>query len=61
MGGYKPKEIANGDEMGLFFVVLSSKTLCLKGEKCSGGKLCKKVHSFPLWFYDWRDGKNLWL
>lgn len=61
MDGYKPKEIANGDEMILFFVVLRSKTLCLKGEKCSGGKLCKKVDSFPLWFYHWRDGKNLWL
>jgi hypothetical protein len=40
MDGYKPKDIANGDETGQFFVVLSNETL--KGENCSGGKLCKE-------------------
>jgi hypothetical protein len=42
MDGYEPKDIANGDETGLFFRALSSKTLCLKGERCSGGELCKE-------------------
>jgi hypothetical protein len=42
MAGYKAKEFANGDELGLFFVVLSSKTLCLIGEKYSGGQLHKE-------------------
>jgi hypothetical protein len=42
MDGYEPKDIANGDETGLFLHALPSKTLCLKGERCSGGKLCKE-------------------
>jgi hypothetical protein len=41
MDGYESKDIENGDETGLFFPALPSKTLCLKGERCSGGKLCK--------------------
>lgn len=40
--GYEPENIANGDETGLFFRALPNKSLCLKGEKCSGGKLCKE-------------------
>ena len=40
--GYGPENIANVDETGLFFRALPNKSLCLKGEKCSGGKLCKK-------------------
>ena len=40
--GYDPENIANGDETGLFFRALPTKSLCLKGEKCSGGKLCKE-------------------
>jgi hypothetical protein len=40
--GYGPENIANGDETGLFFRALPNKSLCLKGEKCSGGKLCKE-------------------
>ena len=39
--GYGPENIANGDETGLCFNALPNKSLCLKGEKCSGGKLCK--------------------
>jgi len=40
--GYGPEKIANSDETGLFFRALPNKSLCLKGEKCSGGKLCKE-------------------
>ena len=40
--GYGTGNIANGDETGLFFHALPNKSLCLKGEKCSGGKLCKE-------------------
>jgi hypothetical protein len=36
MDGYKPKDIANGDETGLS---VHSKQSCSKGEKCYGGKL----------------------
>jgi hypothetical protein len=39
MDGYEPKDIANCDKNGLFFQALPHKTLCLKGKKCSGGKL----------------------
>jgi hypothetical protein len=42
MDDYEPKDIANCDETGLFFQALPNKTLCLKGEKCSGGKLSKQ-------------------
>jgi hypothetical protein len=42
MDGYEPKDIANGDETGLFSRALPRKTLCLKGERCSGGKHCKE-------------------
>ena len=40
--GYGPENIANGDETGLFFRALPNKSLCLKGKKCSGGKLSKE-------------------
>lgn len=40
--GYEPENITNSDETGLFFCALLKKSLCVKGEKCSGGKLCKK-------------------
>jgi len=40
--GYEPENIANSDETGLFFRTLLNKSLCLYGEKCSGGKLCKE-------------------
>jgi hypothetical protein len=40
--GYEPENKGNGDESGLFFCELPNKSLCLKGKKCSGGKLCKE-------------------
>ncbi|XP_054721300.1 tigger transposable element-derived protein 6-like [Uloborus diversus] len=40
--GYEAKDIYNADETGLFFRVLPNKTLCFKGEKCSGGKSSKE-------------------
>jgi hypothetical protein len=43
MDGYEPKDIANCDETGLFFQALPNNTLCLKGDKCSGGKLSKQL------------------
>jgi len=52
--GYEAKDIANGDETGLFYRALPSKSLVLKNEKCVGGKLSKKkINSFCLWFYGW--------
>ena len=39
---YEPENTANGDETGLFFSALPNKSLCLKGEICSGRKLCKE-------------------
>ncbi|VVC40097.1 Zinc finger C2H2-type,Homeobox domain-like,HTH CenpB-type DNA-binding domain [Cinara cedri] len=38
---YEPKNIFNCDETVLFFRALSDKTLCLKNETCSGGKIAK--------------------
>ena len=38
---YKPRNIFNADEFGLFYQALPKKTLHLKGEKCSGGKNSK--------------------
>ena len=40
--GYSPENIYNADETGLFFRALPDKTLALKREKCSGGKLSKE-------------------
>jgi hypothetical protein len=40
--GYEFENIVNGDKTGLFFHALPNKSLCLKGEKCLGGKLCKE-------------------
>jgi hypothetical protein len=37
--GYEPQNLANGDESGLSFRPLPKKSLCVKGEKYSGGKL----------------------
>jgi hypothetical protein len=42
MDGCEPKDIPNCDETGLLFQALPNKTLCLEGEKCSGGKLSKQ-------------------
>ena len=38
---YKPADIFNADETGLFYRCLPDKTLCLKGDVCSGGKRAK--------------------
>jgi len=40
--GYDRKDIFNADETGLFYRALPDKTLCYKGEKCSGGKIAKE-------------------
>ncbi|XP_071054691.1 tigger transposable element-derived protein 6-like [Onthophagus taurus] len=40
--GYRPEDIFNADESGLFFRALSNKTLALKSEKCTEGKLSKE-------------------
>ncbi|XP_017466100.1 PREDICTED: tigger transposable element-derived protein 6-like [Rhagoletis zephyria] len=36
LNGYKPEDIYNADESGLFFRALPDKTLALKSEKCVG-------------------------
>ena len=38
---YKLEDIYNADEFGLFYQYLPNKTLHLKSDKCSGGKLSK--------------------
>lgn len=40
--GYDACDIYNGDEIGLFFRALPNKSLCLRGEKCIGGKISKE-------------------
>ena len=40
--GYEAKDIYNGDEIGLFYRALPTKTLCLRGERCTGGKISKE-------------------
>jgi hypothetical protein len=40
--GYKPTNIYNADETGLFFRLLPRKTLSLKGDPCNGGKNSKE-------------------
>ena len=42
VAGYEPRNVYNGDETGLFFRVLPSKTLTVRGDKCTGGKLSKE-------------------
>ena len=42
VAGYDPRNVYNGDETGLFFRVLPSKTLTLGCDKCTGGKLSKE-------------------
>ena len=39
--GYKPDDIFNADETGLFYNMTPDKTLKFKGEQCSGGKMSK--------------------
>ena len=40
--GYEDRNIYNADETGLFYRIMPNKTLCFKGEKCSGGKSSKE-------------------
>lgn len=40
--GYDDRDIFNADETGIFYRVLPDKTLCFKGENCSGGKKSKE-------------------
>ena len=39
---YRPCDIFNADETGLFYKCLPSRTLAFKGETCSGGKIPKE-------------------
>jgi hypothetical protein len=39
VAGYEPRNVFNGHETGLFFRMLSMKTVTVRGEKCSGGKM----------------------
>ena len=43
---YKPKDVFNADESGLFWRLLPDKTLAFKGEKCFGGKKSKERITF---------------
>ncbi|XP_050064726.1 tigger transposable element-derived protein 4-like [Aphis gossypii] len=38
---YSPEDIYNADEFGLFFKLMSNKSLVMKDETCHGGKLSK--------------------
>lgn len=38
---YAPADIYNGDETGLFYQMLPSRTLAVKGDRCHGGKQSK--------------------
>jgi hypothetical protein len=39
---YKPNEIFNADETGIFFSLLPSKTCAIRGDPCHGGKKSKE-------------------
>jgi hypothetical protein len=39
--GYKPNDIFNADETGIFFNLLPSKTFATRGDKCHGGNKSK--------------------
>jgi hypothetical protein len=39
--GYRPCDVFNTDECGLFYNLLSNRTYAFRGEKCHGGKLKK--------------------
>lgn len=42
MKEYSPKDIFNGDETGLFYRMLPTKSFVAKGETCVGGKMSKE-------------------
>ena len=39
--GYKPEDIFNADETGLFFRALPNRTLAFRNQPCTGGKMAK--------------------
>jgi len=45
---YPKEDVFNMDETGLFYHLMTDKTLSFKGEKCSGGKLSKERLSVAL-------------
>jgi hypothetical protein len=52
---FEPKQIYNSEETG-FFRALPTKSLAVKGEKCTGGKMSKD-YSVIVWEYGGRNGK----
>ncbi|GFW48467.1 hypothetical protein TNCV_1110261 [Trichonephila clavipes] len=54
--GYEIKNITDADEIRLFCRILSDKTICLKGEKYSGGKGSRTVKAHDISF----DKKITW-
>jgi hypothetical protein len=42
ISSFEPKNIYNADETGLFFRILPTKSLAVKGGKCTGGKMYKE-------------------
>ncbi|KAJ8890201.1 hypothetical protein PR048_009709 [Dryococelus australis] len=44
--GYKPEDICNANETGLFYNCLRNKTFSIKGEVCQGGKIPLKNTKF---------------
>ena len=42
ISGYKPDDIYNMDETGLFYRDLPDRTLAVKGQECTGGKKAKE-------------------
>jgi hypothetical protein len=51
--GYDPNKATIGEEKGLFSAASLSKSVCLKGERCSSRKLSKeRITSFPLCFHE---------
>ncbi|GBN77517.1 Tigger transposable element-derived protein 6 [Araneus ventricosus] len=55
--GYDDRDIFNADGTDLFYRVLPEKTLCLEGEKCSGGKISKERLTLLLHATCWKTSK----
>lgn len=62
LSAYLPENVFNADETGLLFRALPDKTLCLKNETCSGGKVAKERLTILLCQYDRRkiDAFSYW-
>jgi hypothetical protein len=54
---YESKNIYNAYETGLFFRTLPTKSLTVKREKCTGGKMPKERLSVIVWEYGRKNGK----